>query len=378
MKDFKVYQASGYLTKLVTDASDVRKEYEEISGSLVEFDTPISAPLLSLIVDINPVQDLHGQDSPYPAGGGKNKFSGQWNPDVIGTYAGFEMPATSYCRLAVYDKNNGADISGAYIGLSEDGIGTPVTWVVSNGEPYEPSYNTTNGCYTVGYAERKYVSIYPPTQETLTKLLNRFNILCFVDDLSGTWEYSPYENICPITGWTGANIYHSGEDTSNPTVYTVSWTDEAGTVYGGIVDVVSGVLTQIWKVVEAQTLTWTARTGSMEATISDRKYGVDIYPLSSHYKGDWLTGWASLTNGIIGAISNYIVIRIKDDANQASLADWNDYLTAQKTAGTPVQILYELATPVEYQITPEEINTLIGVNNIWADTGDVSVKYRTH
>ena len=64
MIDFKVYQASGYLTKLVTDASDVRKEYEEISGSLVQFDTPISAPLASLLVDINPVQSGSGEPSP--------------------------------------------------------------------------------------------------------------------------------------------------------------------------------------------------------------------------------------------------------------------------------------------------------------------------
>jgi hypothetical protein len=31
--------------------------------------------------------------------------------------------------------------------------------------------------------------------------------------------------------------------------------------------------------------------------------------------------------------------------------------------------------PIEYQLTPQEVTTLLGVNNIWADTGDVTVTY---
>lgn len=36
----------------------------------------------------------------------------------------------------------------------------------------------------------------------------------------------------------------------------------------------------------------------------------------------------------------------------------------------------ELATPVEYQLTPIEVRSQLGSNNIWADTGDVSVTYK--
>ena len=47
------------------------------SGSIASFsDGADNLPLKSLVVNINPVQDLHGQESPYPAGGGKNKFNG--------------------------------------------------------------------------------------------------------------------------------------------------------------------------------------------------------------------------------------------------------------------------------------------------------------
>ena len=41
-----------------------------------------------------------------------------------------------------------------------------------------------------------------------------------------------------------------------------------------------------------------------------------------------------------------------------------------------VQLVYELATPQTYQLTPQEIiTTLLGQNNIWSDTGSSTVEY---
>ena len=41
----------------------------------------------------------------------------------------------------------------------------------------------------------------------------------------------------------------------------------------------------------------------------------------------------------------------------------------------PIDVVYELATPQTYQLTPTEVTTLLGDNTIWASTGDVSVTY---
>ena len=42
-----------------------------------------------------------------------------------------------------------------------------------------------------------------------------------------------------------------------------------------------------------------------------------------------------------------------------------------------VQLVYELATPIEYDITVPEILTLIGTNNIWCDTnGESEVSFK--
>lgn len=48
----------------------------------------------------------------------------------------------------------------------------------------------------------------------------------------------------------------------------------------------------------------------------------------------------------------------------------NAYAQAQ-----PIQCIYPLATPITYQLTPTEIRTLLGINNIWSDAGDVDVTY---
>ena len=44
------------------------------------------------------------------------------------------------------------------------------------------------------------------------------------------------------------------------------------------------------------------------------------------------------------------------------------------TPTTGAQVVYELATPITYHLTPTEITALLGTNNIWADTGDSTVE----
>ena len=41
-----------------------------------------------------------------------------------------------------------------------------------------------------------------------------------------------------------------------------------------------------------------------------------------------------------------------------------------------MQVVYPLNEPFTVQLTPETLSTLLGANNIWADTGDTTVNYR--
>ena len=47
-----------------------------------------------------------------------------------------------------------------------------------------------------------------------------------------------------------------------------------------------------------------------------------------------------------------------------------------KTAMSGVQFVYELKTPFTVQLTPSQMQTLLGENHIFADTGDVNATYR--
>ena len=47
-----------------------------------------------------------------------------------------------------------------------------------------------------------------------------------------------------------------------------------------------------------------------------------------------------------------------------------------KAAMAGVQFLCMLKTPIEHILTPTEVKTILGENNIWADCGDSTVEYR--
>ena len=134
--------------------------------------------------------------------------------------------------------------------------------------------------------------------------------------------YSPYSNICPITGWTGATISHSGADTTDPDEISITFPTEAGTVYGAKLTI--------------------HQDGSGELV-------VDSANIAS-YNGETLP-------------STWISDR--------------DVYAQGTNPTTGAQVVYKLATPVTYQLTNQQvIETLKGTNNIWADTGDVTVGYK--
>ena len=134
---------------------------------------------------------------------------------------------------------------------------------------------------------------------------------------SGTGAPSP-DNVRPITGRTVANVYVSPTTAqADATTYAMDWTSKAGTVYGGTVDIVSGVLT------------------------------VDRANIPS-YNGETIT--------------------------EPWLSSMDEY-TPGATPTTGAQVVYKLATPLTYQLTPQEVDTLMGANNVWSNAGEVTVIY---
>ena len=79
-------------------------------------------------------------------------------------------------------------------------------------------------------------------------------------------------------------------------------------------------------------------------------------------------GWGSATpcfSTNTGASPNLVPVRVYADAT--SLADF-------KTKFSGLQIVYELAEPQTYQLTPQQIDLLLGTNHLWSD-GEISVTW---
>lgn len=159
----------------------------------------------------------------------------------------------------------------------------------------------------------------------------------------------------------------------NGASYPITWSDTAGTVYGGTLDVVRGKLTVTHKGV---TFDGTQPVGQL----SNYRYRVIVDNFSAipaaeyaDIKCDKLRTERynyinTTTENVIvgGTIDNTIVVRV--DASITDTSAWNTWASENKPF-----VVYKLATPLEYDLTPTEIEALLGQNNVWADCGDVSV-----
>ena len=159
---------------------------------------------------------------------------------------------------------------------------------------------------------------------------------------------------------------------TEPTVYNVSF-GSAGTVYGGTLDVTSGMLTVTWASVDISTLGWYAAAsgyGFQRFTTSlTSKANGNSNMLCSRYKTMISADGSAQENYSIKGnnTANYIYAR---DDSCATVDAFN-------AANSGVPLVYELAQPVSYQLTATEVRTLLANNNIWSDTGSVaSCEYR--
>ena len=152
--------------------------------------------------------------------------------------------------------------------------------------------------------------------------------------------------------------------------YTVTF-GSAGTVYGGTLDVTTGKLTVDKAMVDAGTLNWTYWIGNrFYASVTGKTATAVNSVICSCYKS--VTSVADV--GIYNQLSNIQKksVYITDPSFSQDAAG----AAALKESLSGQQIVYELATPLVYDLSPVEIRTLAGQNTIWADTGDVTVTYK--
>lgn len=203
------------------------------SGAIASFVPDATIPnLLGVSVDIEPVQDLHGFDSPWPAGGSVNKLSP--NTDGYNFTSWLEYNATTEKYTVKQDTGpapgpipiNNPIQSGTVVTVSvfvESGQFTGGGAVISIGGYYNGSPTSWQGQITLPKDTDLTGRTFTATTTT-TAELNHFEIFIYgtptissnivfraqIELGSTPTVWHPRENICPISGWDAVEVVAYG------------------------------------------------------------------------------------------------------------------------------------------------------------------------
>lgn len=154
------------------------------------------------------------------------------------------------------------------------------------------------------------------------------------------------------------------------------------TVYGGTIDLVSGVLTVDRAYIDLGSLDWQHRSEVKaglfsNVSFSNYKHSTDLRCICENYdyKGtvESVAGMLSKQNGQLCFYFNSVY------PNNSGLYIIDNRFTSKddfKTAVTGVKLVYELATPTTAQLTGQQIELLRDCY-VWSDVGDITLTYET-
>lgn len=156
-------------------------------------------------------------------------------------------------------------------------------------------------------------------------------------------------------------------ETSHGAIHPISF-GSAGTVYDGTVDVVTGVLTVTWAGIDMGTMNWsyTDSLSCFTSYITGKESG-NFNLTADCYATTTSTSVGGMGDFQIKGRNGYTTIYVKDSRYTDG--------TELKTALSGHNLVYELETPTTVQLTAQQVELLAGQNNVWADTGDISITY---
>lgn len=215
-------------------------------------------------------------------------------------------------------------------------------------------------------------------------------------------RYTPEEDIHvkQVRAYISATYAYDGEFMYEPMVtaedsasfeeyrgkaMSFDFSSTAGTVFGGTLDLLSGVLSvdKIGKVFDG-TEDWVASSSGTNIyyTYKDARGRAEL-GLSNRGCSHFANVTVSPSTTKIGYYTTYPAadpsmtwLRFRPGVSSVTnLSTWKAWLAEQSANGTPLSCWWKLNTPITYQLTPQTISTIDGVNNLWADCGPVTVEY---
>ena len=204
------------INEISVGMSGVESQWKTVSGAqpLLISDSVVPSHVTSCSVSFSPQQDLHGYDSPWPAGGGKNKCNfDQTVTETVVTPSVYLTAGTYYVYVAAVSNQ-----FNSFVRMSTDDV------------TYTDVTTSTEDAYvdaSMAYGQKKcaltvvnpvYVVVRIQSNANISGTRVRVMITAdstkystipngFVTgnaDFESIW--SPYSNLCPISGWTGCEV----------------------------------------------------------------------------------------------------------------------------------------------------------------------------
>jgi len=364
--------------KLADKASAI---VDTASGVIASFPDGMAAPATDITIGIEPVQSGSGDPSPTnvrPISGwtgakvtrcGKNLLSLQ-NIDSHFTVEGntVSKPASMYC-LDLFTGTSGMSTvvpldkinrlprlkAGTYYLSTTFITGSSIIQIrrVNNDGSLSTATDIRDGSGSFTLQSETYITIRVYTNEAVV-----FSNLQLELGSTAT-DYEPYQ----------------GE------TYDITFPSEAGTVYGGTLDVTTGLLTvdrAKATVNGSESVTWTvvSETTRNFAYVNASSFLPGVNRTTNYIQQKDMYNIMTATHASSRAPNTAFIngeyLNLAFDISTVSTA------TELKAwlANNPLEVVYELATTQIYQLSPTDVALLVGVNNVWADTGDTTVAYR--
>lgn len=487
--------SKNFLMNVEEDAYGGGADIETLSasGSIATFETNMVDNLVDLKADIEPIQDLHGYDYPWTAGGGKNLLGNfydwaAWSPTVAAygdcptSYSNKGLllntkPNTTY-TISIELVPNLEQVPKYLYVASANGtdVSTRLSYITNGATLLNATFTFTTTATDIYYLRVN--TSYVNSQETFdTEIGNKVKWIQLEVGSTAT-AFEPYSNICPIYGHDSAQLFrtgknllpnkmrqrsaysvHIGIENANDSIFLKAGTyalnvvtniDRAGTflsgdntaqrnlgntypltfaidhddyfklwvymsdgitvdditsfqlevgsvatayepyagtkvtvqfgqtIYKGVLDAKNSKVIATHGIVDLGTLNlaYFARNTRFVVTLDNGKFTnsggglntamCECYPIVTMNYGSMPDKSISVGSNFISGSTCALVIH--DEA----------YTTANelKTALSGQHVVYELATPIEIPLSAiSQIETLLGINNVYADIGDVELKY---
>ena len=328
--------------------------WQTFTGNPLTFIARTAHALKSCVVGIEPVQSGSGDPS----------------PDNVRPISGFTGANVTRTGVNVWDEEwevGDINSSGANAPASDRIRSKNYISVTPNTIYYiKASY----GVWFWGYdINKNYVGCVPTSSSYNNQTITLPSGIYYIRFVVRSGYGTTYNHDISINYPSTDHDYHA----SNVSTIPISWQSSAGTVYGGSLDVTTGVLTvtHIGTVYNG-TENWKKETQSGTNSYYINRPQNVINPPSSLSAGDVLCSvcpvnlltWSQNVMRVTSGYYNFVL-----GNSFATLDDFKTFM-----ANNQVAVVEPLATPQTYQLTAQEVSAIVGQNTMWTDCANLTVE----